>query len=78
MHINLVPRLQGSGHGSELITTLLAALRAQGSWGVHLLVPRRNRQAVGFYRHIGFTELLASELAALDIHLFGMGLRQAS
>jgi ribosomal protein S18 acetylase RimI-like enzyme len=78
LHINLVPRLQASGHGSQLTKTLIAALRDQGSWGVHLYVPRSNRQAPGFYRHFGFTELPAGELAALGVHLFGMDLRQAS
>ena len=77
LHINLVPRLQADGHGSQLTQTLMAALRGQGSCGVHLYVPRSNRRAPGFYRHIGFTELTGSELAALGLHLFGMDLRQA-
>ena len=37
--------------------------------GVHLLVGRSNQRAVGFYRHIGFTELPAT-----DVHIFGMDL----
>jgi ribosomal protein S18 acetylase RimI-like enzyme len=78
LHINLVPRMQASGHGSRLTRTLIAALRNQGSCGVHLYVPRRNRRAAGFYRHFGFTELPAPELSGLGVHLFGMDLRQAS
>ena len=77
MHINLMPRLQGSGLGSQLISTLIAALRGQGSRGLHLVFPRSNRRADGFYRHIGFTELTDSGLAAAGLHRFGMDLRPA-
>jgi ribosomal protein S18 acetylase RimI-like enzyme len=78
LHINLVPRMQASGHGSRLTRTLITALRDQGSCGVHLYVPRSNRRAPGFYRHFGFTELPAPQLSGLGVHLFGMDLRQAS
>jgi ribosomal protein S18 acetylase RimI-like enzyme len=57
LHIDLLPRLQGQGFGRRLIETLLAALRAHGSRGVHLHVGRANQRAAGFYRHIGLTEL---------------------
>jgi GNAT superfamily N-acetyltransferase len=57
LHIDLLPRLQGSGHGGRLIATLLDALRAQGSPGVHLFVGASNERAVGFYRHAGLSEL---------------------
>ena len=58
--INLLPRLQASGLGSQMTKTLIAALRDQGSPGVHPHVPRGNQHAAGFYRHIGFTELRAT------------------
>jgi ribosomal protein S18 acetylase RimI-like enzyme len=57
LHINLLPRLQGSGIGGQLIAALMSELRDQGSPGVHLLVGRANQRAAGFYRHVGFTEL---------------------
>src|SRR5262249_27011402 len=77
LHINRLQRLQASGYGSELITTLIAGLRGQGSPGVHLHVPRGNRRAAGFYRHFGFTELSATsaELPAPHLQLFAMDLR---
>ena len=80
LHINLLPRLQASGYGSELTKTLIADLRAQGSPGVHLHVPQGNRRAPGFYRHFGFTELSATsaELPAPDLRLFAMDLRNAA
>jgi ribosomal protein S18 acetylase RimI-like enzyme len=80
LHINLLPRLQAIGHGSQLTRTLIAALRDQGSRGVHLHVSRGNRRAAGFYRHLGFIELPATdaELPAPDLHLFGMDLQITS
>jgi ribosomal protein S18 acetylase RimI-like enzyme len=71
LHINLVPRMQGRGAGRHLIATLLAALRDHGSRGVHLLVGHSNQRAAGFYRHIGFTELPAT-----DVHIFGLNLTE--
>lgn len=69
LHINLVPRLQSGGHGRRLITTLTDALRRKGSRGVHLAVRPSNVRAIGFYRHVGFTQLPAT-----DGVLFGMDL----
>ena len=73
LHINLLPRLQARGYGGQMMTTLLVALREQGSWGVHLYVSLGNRQAAGFYRHLGFTELPAT-----GAHIFGLDLRTTS
>ena len=56
-HINLLPRMQGRGTGRRLVDTLVSRLRLQASPGLHLLVGDSNQKAVGFYRHIGFTEL---------------------
>jgi ribosomal protein S18 acetylase RimI-like enzyme len=69
LHINLVPRLQGQGIGRQLIATVISALRAQGSPGVHLHVRHGNQRAAGFYRHAGFAELPAD-----DVHVFTMNL----
>jgi len=80
LHIDLLPRLQGSGLGSQMTKTLIAALRDQGSPGVHLHVPQGNQHAAGFYRHIGFSELPATpdELPAPHLLLFGMDLQVRS
>ena len=80
LHIDLLPRLQASGLGSQMTKMLIAALRDQGSPGVHLHVPRSNQNAAGFYRHIGFTELsaTAAELPAPHLHLFAIDLRNTS
>jgi ribosomal protein S18 acetylase RimI-like enzyme len=73
LHINLVPRLQSRGLGRQLVYTLLRALREQGSAGVHLFVWPANQRAVGFYRHLGFTEISAEGAV-----IFTMDLRSAA
>lgn len=57
LHIDLLPRGQGGGNGRRLIQMLLDALKNQGSGGVHLGVGAKNERAIGFYQHVGFTEL---------------------
>lgn len=57
LHIDLLPPLQGAGWGRRLMDRLFAQLRAGGSTGVHLGVSERNQRAIGFYEHLGFTEL---------------------
>ena len=76
LHIDLLPRVQGGGRGRALMRTLLDALRAAGSPGVHLGVGTRNVNAQGFYRHLGFTELHPAELARTPGALtFGLRLK---
>jgi ribosomal protein S18 acetylase RimI-like enzyme len=57
LHIDLLPRLQGQGRGGQLMRTLLDSLAAVGVPGVHLGVSTANPRAIGFYRHMGFTEV---------------------
>jgi GNAT superfamily N-acetyltransferase len=59
LHIDLLPRAQGQGHGRRMMTTLLDALVARGAPGVHLVVSARNERAQGFYRALGFGDLYA-------------------
>ncbi|HEX4213175.1 MAG TPA: GNAT family N-acetyltransferase [Candidatus Dormibacteraeota bacterium] len=70
LHIDILPRLQGTGNGAGLIRTLLTALGENGSRGVHLGVGARNVRAIGFYRHMGFEELAGEKWGLL----FGMSL----
>lgn len=60
LHIDLLPRTQGHGMGRQLMDRFLQALRAHGSPGVHLGVGATNTNAIGFYRHLGFTTLRES------------------
>jgi ribosomal protein S18 acetylase RimI-like enzyme len=76
LHIDLLPRMQGSGYGRQLTSTLITALRDRGSRGVHLHVTHENRRAAAFYRHLGFTELPTTpdELPGSTTYLFAMDL----
>jgi ribosomal protein S18 acetylase RimI-like enzyme len=69
LHINLLPRLQGRGHGRALVAALAGALRSAGSPGVHLHVSPANQRAVAFYRHLGFAPVpgAASPALAMDL-----------
>jgi ribosomal protein S18 acetylase RimI-like enzyme len=58
LHIDLLPRAQGRGHGRRMIERILDTLRARGSPGVHLGVSTLNTRAFGFYQHLGFLELM--------------------
>jgi ribosomal protein S18 acetylase RimI-like enzyme len=57
LHIDLLPSVQGKGHGGALMGTLLAALARHNARGVHLGVSRANTRAAAFYRNKGFTVL---------------------
>ena len=62
LHIDLLPQVQSGGWGRRLLGTLFDALRADGSAGVHWGVSTRNEPAIGFYRHLGCTELSADPM----------------
>lgn len=57
LHIDLLPRIQGTGTGSRLMATMHEACRARGAGGLHLGVSQRNTRALGFYRHLGYEVL---------------------
>jgi len=57
LHIDLLPRAQGQGHGRQLMAQLMDRLRDAGSPGVHLGMWARNERAYAFYRRLGFHEL---------------------
>jgi len=75
LHINLLPRAQGRGQGRRMIGRLLDQLQERGSPGVHLGVLARNAAAVGFYRALGFVELLRRGEGANEAIYMGKGLR---
>jgi ribosomal protein S18 acetylase RimI-like enzyme len=71
LHIDVLPRAQGSGYGRRLVEHLLSRLSAIGVNGVHLGVAAENERAIGFYRHLGMRPV-RREPGAL---LLGMRLR---
>ena len=60
LHIDLLPRVQGSGYGRALIEVLVTELRARGIRGLHLRMDPTNIGAKAFYLRIGFAELSSS------------------
>ena len=58
MHIDLLERAQGRGFGRRMMDEVMDRLRRRGSPGVHLGVSVRNEPAQGFYRRLGFSELI--------------------
>lgn len=73
LHIDLLPRAQGQGHGRQLMQTLLQALRERGSVGVHLGLGKTNIRALRFYQKIGFRlledESLSKAALWMGLHL---------
>ena len=61
LHIDLLDRARGTGAGRTLIDDLCARLDARGVRGVHLGVGRDNTHAIGFYRHLGFTDAVLTD-----------------
>ena len=60
LHIDLLPKYQGTGLGRRLIETLRAALRERGVKGLHLSMDAANTNARAFSDRMGFTELPSS------------------
>jgi len=57
LHIDLLPCLQGKGHGRILIDTLFNELAQKGVPGLHLGVGSSNQGAIAFYKKMGFSVL---------------------
>lgn len=58
LHIDLLVRAQGRGFGRRMIEMVMERLRERGSPGAHLGVSVLNTRAQGFYRKLGFQELV--------------------
>ena len=58
LHIDLLPHAQGRGYGRRMLERIMDTLRARGSPGAHLGVSTHNTRAFGFYRRVGFKELM--------------------
>ncbi len=61
LHIDLLPRAQGQGYGRSMIEQLLDLLRKAGAPGVHLEMSAKNVRAYGFYKKLGFQELIRDD-----------------
>jgi len=58
LHIDLLDRAQGKGWGRRMLEQVMDVLREMGSPGAHLGVANPNISAAGFYRKLGFVELV--------------------
>ena len=74
MHIDLLDRAQGRGFGRRMMEEIMARLRRRGSPGVHLGVSVRNEPAIGFYRKLGFRELVRVGTATDGVLYMGQAL----
>ena len=72
LHIDLLPHAQGEGWGRRMIGALLDRLRRCEVAGVHLGMSGSNRAAYGFYRHLGFEELMRTGAGADESIYLGM------
>lgn len=66
LHINLLPRLKGRGHGRSLLTAWYGRCQAMGSTGFHLGVDPRNTPAIGFYEAMGLDSLFSPSTTVPD------------
>ena len=58
LHIDLLPRAQGHGNGRRMLEHVMENLQKRGSPGAHLGVSEVNARAFGFYKRLGFQELI--------------------
>ncbi len=70
LHINLDADFRGHGIGERLINALFSQLRADGVIGIHVVTGREQRN-VGFYRRLGFDELVATPRGGGEVLFLG-------
>ncbi len=58
LHIDLLARARGGGHGRQMLEQVIDELKKLGSLGAHLGVSLLNEKALGFYLKLGFVELI--------------------
>ena len=52
LHIDILPIVQGMGYGRKLIERFFDQLRSLNVQGVHLVVSKSNKKAIGFYKKV--------------------------
>ena len=52
LHIDILPIVQGMGYGRKLIERFFDQLRSLNVKGVHLVVSKSNKKAIGFYKKV--------------------------
>jgi ribosomal protein S18 acetylase RimI-like enzyme len=64
LHMNLLPRAQGIGQGTQLLDRWLRLSKSLGGRAVHVGANRGNHRAVAFWRRRGFEPLLEQNSTA--------------
>jgi ribosomal protein S18 acetylase RimI-like enzyme len=54
LHIDLLPATQGKGIGKQIMLTFINKLKELNVPALHLEVGKKNENAIGFYKRIGF------------------------
>jgi GNAT superfamily N-acetyltransferase len=75
MHIDLLERAQGKGHGRRMMEEVMRRLHERGSPGTHLGVSVLNTPALGFYARLGFHELARTGTATDGVVYLGRRFR---
>ena len=57
LHLDLIERARGSGVARRLVERQLRQLVARGAAACHLVAATSNRNAIGFYEHLGWRVL---------------------
>lgn len=57
-HIDLLPIIQGQGHGRRIMTHMEEQLKGSGSVGFHLRVSVHNDRGLKFYAALGYKEVM--------------------
>ena len=70
LHINLLPITQGKGLGKKIMLTFINKLKELNVEALHLEVGKKNERAIGFYKKMGFYEIVEYEYSIA----FGMDL----
>jgi ribosomal protein S18 acetylase RimI-like enzyme len=70
LHIDLLERARGRGHGRRMIAQLVDRLQRRGSPGAHLGLSARNQRAYGFYDRLGFRELVRVGTSCADACIY--------
>lgn len=63
LHIDILPVAQKKGYGGKLMKVFLNQLKYLNTKGVHLVVSKKNQNAIGFYKNLGFQVLNKMEEA---------------
>ena len=61
LHINLLPITQGKGIGKKIMLTFINKLKELNVEALHLEVGKKNEGAIGFYKKMGFHEIVDYE-----------------